>query len=381
MVRATVFADRLCTIKPIAFDARLISALGVGRYISGLLPPLAELLGDRLTVISRARDVALVRALLGAGPRVVVGEAPAYRLAEQITLLFGILRLNAALVHFPHYNHPLAYPGRFVVTIHDLFPFQFPEIHSGPVPRTVNQLLIRGAIRRAAAIITPSRATASELARRFPRCRRRIVPIAEAADPRFHSKQNLTAEVAWQAHLKIRPPYVLYLGQWKPYKNVPLLIQAFKEVVRRIPEAQLVLGGHDPRHPEVPNAASELPPGSVVLPGRLPDDAVADLYRGAAAVVLPSRAEGFGLPVIEAMACGTRVVCSDLPVLREIADGVAIFCDPDDPGSFARGIMRALRPPEGDRSRELGLARAQTFSWRRAAEDTVRVYEGVLDST
>jgi len=354
--------------------------LGIGRYVSSLLPALAALLGDRLTVIARGRDRALVRALIGSAPSLVVSDAPAYRPAEQGTLLFKLLRQRLSLVHFPHYNLPVIYPGRFVVTIHDLFSFQFPEIHSGPVPRAVNRILLRNAIRRANAIITPSRATAVEVSARFPRCAGRVVAIAEAADSRFHPRRNHDAETAWQAHLGIRSPYVMYLGQWKPYKNVPLLIEAFKQVVHRFPEAQLVLGGHDPRYPEVSEAASLLPAGSVVMPGRLPDDAVADLYRGAALVALPSRAEGFGLPVIEAMACGTSVVCSDIPVLREIAEGVAIFCDPDDPASFARGIISALHPAEDHRRRELGLARAETFSWARAADETVRVYNRVLDA-
>src|SRR5205823_14160305 len=104
------------------------------------------------------------------------------------------------------------------------------------------------------------------------------------------------------------------------------------------PASQLVLAGGDPRPPEVRQLAAELPAGSVVPPGRLPESAVPNLYRGAAVVVLPSRAEGFGLPVIEAMACGVPVVCSDLPVLREIADGVAGFCDPADPGRKSKRL-------------------------------------------
>jgi len=362
----------------IGFDARLISSLGIGRYISGLLPPLAEILGERLVVISRRAELALVRALTEGNGKLVISDAAPYRLAEQSALLVTLLRAGAQLVHFPHYNLPLAYPRRFVVTIHDLFSFRFPEIHSGAIPRFTNQVLLTNATRRAAAIITPSKATAEEVSRRFPSAATRVTSIGEAAGERFTSVRNPAAEATWQRYLGVTPPYFLYLGQWKSYKNVPLLIEAFARVVAQRPEVQLVIAGHDPRHPEIPAAASRLADGSVVLPGHLPDDAVTDLYRAAAAVVVPSKAEGFGLPVLEAMSCGVTVVCSDIPVLRELADGVAIFCDPTSADSFAAGMMAALNATPADGRVQRGVERARLFSWRKAAEETVRIYDRVL---
>jgi glycosyltransferase involved in cell wall biosynthesis len=370
--------QRTANLDRVGFDARLIGGLGIGRYIRGLLPPLSESLDGRLTILATPQDRAPVRAEVGPAPEIVVAGAAPYRLQEQTALLAQLTRHQLPLVHFPHYNLPVAYRGRFVVTIHDLFSFQYPEIHSGGLPRFVNQVLIKNAVRRAAAVITPSNATAAELLSRFPAAEGRIHPIAEAADPRFGPERDRRAELTWQDLFRIRPPYLLSLGQWKAYKNLPLLIEAFGQVHKQYPQAQLVIAGQDPRHPEVPAAARTLPEGSVVFPGRLPDDAIADLYRGAAAVVLPSRAEGFGLPVIEAMACGTRVVCSDLPVLREVAADVPIYCDPADPSSFAQGMLTALTPPAGDRRPELGIARARLFSWRRAADETIEVYERAL---
>jgi glycosyltransferase involved in cell wall biosynthesis len=331
-----------------------------------------------LTVFAAADDVALLRAMLGGAPRIEVANERPYRVGEQSTFLWRVLRARAGLVHFPHYNLPLAFPGRSVVTIHDLFSYRFPEIHSGWLPRSVNRLLISNAVRRANAIITPSRATAADVASRFPRAVDRVVPIAEAADDRFVAARNAPGEAAWQRYLGVRPPYFLYLGQWKAYKNVPLVIEAFGRVLAQRPQAHLVIAGQDPRHPEVATAVSRLPQGSALLPGHLPDDAIADLYRGAAAVVIPSRAEGFGLPVLEAMACGVTVVCSDIPVLRELADDVAIFCDPERADSFAAGMTAALDATPTDGRLQRGIERARAYSWRAAAEATIGIYERVL---
>ena len=367
------------TARGIGFDARLIGALGIGRYISGLLPELAQLLGRRLTVLAKRQDAAIVRALIGGLPELLTVNAQPYRLAEQSLLPLSLLRADLDLIHFPHYNLPLIKPGHFVVTMHDLFPFQFPEIHSGPLPRVVNQMLMRNAVRHAERIITPSAATALAVKQNFPASAGRVLSIPEAADDRFHAARNPEAEAAWQVRFGIRPPYVFYLGQWKTYKNLPLLLEAFKLVRQTHPHSQLVIAGDDPRYPEVRYGAAALPEGSVVLPGRLPESAVPDLYRGAALVVLPSRAEGFGLPVIEAMACGVPVVCSDLPVLHEIAQGVAVFCDPNDPADFARAIGQTLDAPKMASSRQLlGIERARDFTWKRSARRTVEAYESAL---
>jgi glycosyltransferase involved in cell wall biosynthesis len=362
----------------IGFDARLIGALGIGRYISGLLPGLAEILGQRLSVVANPHDAALVRALIGGAPRLLTVDAAPYRLGEQSLLPLALMRARLDLMHFPHYNLPLFTPGRFVVTVHDLFPFQFPDIHSGRLPRAVNQMLTRNAVRRAKRIITPSAATAQAVQQMFPGAAGKLVTIAEAADDGFTPARDREAEAAWQMRLAIRPPYVFYLGQWKAYKNLPTLIEAFRSVHASHPRAQLVIAGDDPRHPEVRRLTAEFPEGSVVFPGRLPSSAVADLYRGAAVVVLPSRAEGFGLPVLEAMACGVPVVCSDLPVLREIADGVATFCKSDDPVDFSNAISRVLEAPDPAK-RQAGIERARSFSWERAARQTVAAYEAALD--
>src|SRR5438309_11031353 len=178
------------TATGIGFDARLIGALGIGRYISGLLPQLALILGDRLTVVANRQDAAIVRSLIGGSSHLMTVNARPYRLAEQSLLPFSLIRADLDLIHFPHYNLPLIKPGHFVVTVHDLFPFQFPEIHSGPLPRTINQMLMRNAVRHAERIIAPSVATALAVKQYFPASAGRVLSIPEAADDRFNATRN-----------------------------------------------------------------------------------------------------------------------------------------------------------------------------------------------
>src|SRR2546428_7790750 len=118
----------------IGFGARLIGALVMGRYIGGLLPQRALVLRERLTVVANRQDAAIVRALIGGSSHLMTVNAQPYRLAEQSLLPLSLIRADLALIHFPHYNLPLIKPGHFVVTVHDLFPFQFPGIHSGALP-------------------------------------------------------------------------------------------------------------------------------------------------------------------------------------------------------------------------------------------------------
>jgi glycosyltransferase involved in cell wall biosynthesis len=216
------------------------------------------------------------------------------------------------------------------------------------------------------------------VALRFPSARQRITAVPEGIDERFSPVKNPSGESAWQRYLGLRPPYFLYLGQWKAYKNLALLVQAFQRVLTTQPNLQLVIAGSDPRNSELRRVGAALPVGSIVFPGYLPEDAVPDVYRGAKALVLASHSEGFGLPVLEAMACGIPVVCSDIPALREIADGVAIFCDPASAESFAAGMLQAIGEAAAPERVGLGLERARQYSWAKAAGETVAIYERAL---
>ncbi len=370
----------MMTVPPrLGVDARMLSATGIGRYLEGLLPELVgQAPGFEWVVFARRCDLEQIRALAPAAqPRVV--DVAYYRLGEQTNLWWHYRNARLDLLHAPHYNQPLTYRGRTVLTIHDLIPLEFPAIHSGWLPRAYHRRLIGAAVARARAIITPSRASAAALQHRLrPRCP--VVPIAEGVSARWFASNPAPEDPAALQALGVAAPYFLYVGQWQVHRNVPTVIRALARVRVQAPSVQLVLAGRpDPRRAELPRLVEELQlDESVRFLGAVTDPTLALLYRNAAAVLLPSLQEGFGLPVLEAMASGAPVICSDIPVLRETAGDAAIRCSPLDAASFADAMLRILDPGVRARQVALGKRHAAAFQWAAAASETLAVYREAL---
>lgn len=378
----------------VAIDARWIfpEISGIGLYTRELIRGLLaedratayDLLFDRPEV--EAREVPLTGA--GAAPNVRVLRAPCGPFAPQgQAQMPGLLRsLGTDVFHSPNYMIPFfAFPAggtgrpRAVVTLHDLIPLIFPHY----TPRALKTRLLpvfrwvmRESARRAARIIVPSRSTADDVIRelRIPDAGRdRVVVVPEAAGPQF------TPGPAGGATTRT----VLFVGRRDPYKNLPTLVRAFARVRAAVPDARLVvIGAADPRYPEAEQAAREAGLGEAVeWRGYVDGAGLVQAYREAAVFALPSRYEGFGLPVIEAMACGAPVVCGNRSSLPEIAGDAAMLVDPDDPGAIADALTAVLtRPDLAAGLRERGLRRAAGFSWAATARATAGVYRSAAES-
>jgi glycosyltransferase involved in cell wall biosynthesis len=363
----------------VGFDARMLGAGGIGRYIEGLLPELVtQAPGFDWVVFAQRRRVEQIRALTPSA-RLMICDAPYYRLREQTQLWWAYRRARLDLLHVPHYNRPLGYRGRTVVTVHDLIPLEFPAIHSDWRGRAYHRLLIRAAVRRAAAIITPARTTADAVIQRLgPACP--VVPIPEGVAPRWFANGPAPQDRVTLQELALAAPYFLYVGQWRVHRDLPTALRALRLVRLQVPSARLVVAGDcDPRRPEIPALADELGTGAVRFLGAVPDAVLATLYRSAAAVLMPSLQEGFGLPLLEGMASGAPAICSDIPVLRETVGDVALRCPPGDEASFATAMVRVLDPQERVRWVTAGPRHAATFRWPAAAAQTLAVYRGVLE--
>lgn len=282
------------------------------------------------------------------------------------------------LTHFPYYVRPYISWRRSCVTVFDLIPIRFPQTLPSIFHAYLYRLMVGSAIRASRLVFTTSEASLRDLGSHFDLTSKIAVVTPLAADPRFTpASENRIAELRTRFNLPER--FILALGINKPHKNLHTLLAAF---ARAQTDAQLVLAGfYDPHFPDPRKQASQLDIlNRVLFLGAIADDDLPILFSTASAFAFPSYDEGFGLPVLEAMACGTPVICSSARSLAEIASGAACLVDPADTNGWTTAIEQVM----GDstlRARlvEQGLQRAQQFSWDKTARLTLAGYRQLAE--
>jgi glycosyltransferase involved in cell wall biosynthesis len=296
----------------------------------------------------------------------------------------ALLSLEAAVgtvsvFHGTTYSVPARHRAPLVITVHDLALLRHPALGSRGLRAMVDR-----AVRdfgRADRLIAVSEATRADLVDLCGADPARISVIYNGCARDFHPRDR-AACLARTERLLGPGPFLLHVGTLEPRKNLPNLIHAFAQLrrERNIPH-RLVLAGEPGWGGEslADVAADAGVADRVSLPGRVGTDLLPVLYCAADVFVYPSLYEGFGLPVLEAMACGTPVVASDRAALPEITGGCALLIDPTDPDDLARAIGQCLDEPARAASMTAaGLARASQFSWERAAGETLAVYTAVI---
>jgi glycosyltransferase involved in cell wall biosynthesis len=277
-----------------------------------------------------------------------------------------------------HTPSPVAVPPvgprqALVVTVHDLAFRLFPSMYP-PAWRAVYRAGLRRAVRRAAAIITVSRRTATDLARLTPVDPARIHVIPLAVSIPGHAPDPGPA----LDRLRIPRPYVLFAGTLEPRKNLVRLVRAYRRVAVRLPHALVVAGPLGWRSKRLHRELAVRGTGRVLLTGRVSDQDLDSLFRGADAFVYPSLYEGFGLPVLEAMARGVPTVTSAVSSLPEVAGDAAVLVNPGSVRALAAALEGLLTDPaRTERARREGPERASLFTWDRTARMTLEVYEAV----
>lgn len=368
----------------IGIDARKLKDYGIGSYIRNLLEAIGRLPDSaayRFRVYARRADGEALPELPGHF-EVVHDESPGYSVAELTRLPWRLLRDRLDLFHATHYVVPPLWKTRAVVTIHDIIHLLYPQFLPSRAAHLYARYMIRRALTRADRIITVSYNTRRDLVDYFRVPAARVEVIYNGVSPRFHPDVPLEERARVASRLKIPGPYLLFLGGEKPHKNLQNVVRAFGKARREhgLPHA-LVLAGALPPNParlDALIAALDLS-RAVVCPGIVEDDDLPALYAGAEAFLYPTLYEGFGLPVVEAMACGTPVLTSSTSALQEIAGGYACLVDPMDVDAIAAGVT-LLATDEKVRTQyaALGRKRALDFSWDKAAARTLEVYAAAL---
>jgi glycosyltransferase involved in cell wall biosynthesis len=366
----------------IAIDARMCGYRQGGiasytRQLATAVVPLLTARGDTF-IIGRARRGAMV---LPAQPGLVqprIWTPPHHRL-ERLTLPVEWLRARCDLLHSPDFLPVRPGPWRTVITVHDLDFLRRPERLTAEAHRYYGR--VGRAVHRANAIIAVSRATRDDLITLTGADPDRITVIHEAADSRYRPPDPRVTSCGplRVAGVGVPSPYFLFVGTIEPRKNLDTLLDAYAAYRQSSPTAaHLVIAGAAGWRSERTTARLKTEPGVLWLGPMEPEDLFA-LYQHATALLLPSWDEGFGLPVIEAMASGTPVAISTAAALVEVAGGAALVASAGAPRDWV-AVMEILATDETRRAelRARGLARAAHFSWERAARETADVYTRVL---
>jgi glycosyltransferase involved in cell wall biosynthesis len=288
-----------------------------------------------------------------------------------------------ALLHV-QYTAPLACPVPVVVTVHDVSFLEHPEYFYGPRAWQLRHT-VRQTVKRAARVLTVSEFSRASILKAYPNLDEdKVVVLPNAASPEFRPIGRETAFASVQGRFDLHAPFILTVGDLQPRKNHIGLIRAFAKLVNAFPQLkqELVLAGKDTWFGDrVRQAAAESGVGDRVrFLGFVTDRELLQLYNACDVFAFPSWYEGFGLPALEAMACGRAVVCSNRSALPEVVDGAALLFDPDAPDQIVRALADLLRDAElRARMERLGLQRSAYFSWQETARRMLGVFHEVAD--
>ena len=367
----------------ILIDGRWIRQTGIGRYISQTLEQI--LLYDKKNeyiLLVRAKDVDKI-SLKAPNLALLPVDIEWYGVKEQTKLLSVINDQKPDLVHFTNFNFPLRYKGKFVITVHDLTLLHFQNIRQSPLSKPVYlakdqvmRLVLRKGINNAKAVFTPTEYVKEDIAKTYHIRRNKIVVTHEAADPAYQ-RARINLE-----DLGINKPFLLYVGNAYPHKNLERMIMAFGELVTKyMLDYQLVIAGkkddfHATLEEEVKKSGLQ---DRVIFTGFVEESQLAGLYKSASLYVFPSLSEGFGLPGLEAMSYGLPVASSEATCLPEVLGDAAKYFRPKSVASIAKVISAVLSDKDLQaKMTKKGYTQVKKYNWKKTAKQTLATYEKVL---
>jgi glycosyltransferase involved in cell wall biosynthesis len=371
--------------KRIGIDARFygLGSAGLARYTQELVEHIARAKTPHTFVVFiRTEDKRFFRSQRR-NIEVRTTDIPHYSFQEQLFLKKEIESANLDLMHFTNFNFPLWYRDPFIISINDLTLLRFSgrsklsRFKVGPM-RHVMQV---GA-NKSLEVLTYSDFQKKLITRNFDVPAEKVIPIYLAVDEQF-KVASAKQIAAFRKAKGLDKPFVMYTGQWREHKNLVRLIKAFK-VVRKQWDGKLVLvGKKDDAFPIIPQTIAEQGlEGDVILTGFVKDEELPLYYNAAEVFAFPSLAEGFGLPPLEAMACGTSVASSNAGPMPEILGNAADYFNPRSTKDVAETLVKLLKNSKRRETyQKRGLAQVKKYSWGQTASETLASYERALQQT
>lgn len=351
----------------VAIDARMIEASGIGTYIQHIIDSdiYDVAVGNPDTIHKYNKNIDVVNF-----------ESSIYGLKGQ--LLFPFLELKTRgvdVIHFPHYNVPLLYSGKFVVTVHDLTQIIFPELLGNKFKVAYAKCLMSHALKKSRHVFTVSNNSKKDINRIFGIDNQKISITYNAVDEDFRKKRLEEYEYAYEMYgITKGKKVLLYVGNLKPHKNLGRLLEAVAMLENR-EEYVLVLAGRSFVGDELIAKEKKLGIDELVIhTGEVTKEELVDLYNLADLFVFPSLYEGFGIPPLEAMACGTPVVASNTSSIPEVVGDAAVMFDPRKSDDLVNAIYSVFQSDfcyNGIISK--GFFNASDFSWKKTINEIKKV--------
>jgi glycosyltransferase involved in cell wall biosynthesis len=376
----------------IVIDARMWNESGVGRYVRNLVENLQKLDSkNEYFLILLEKDFESLS--LNENFHKILGDFKWYGVREQLELPKLLNKIKPDLVHFPHFNVPIFYRGKFVVTIHDLIHQHFQMRRAttrDPLTYKIKHFgyttIFKNALKKSQKVIVPSKYVKELLGSEWNVVSDKILVTPEAVDDKIFSignKMNQKKIAKILEKFQIKSPFtakqepsgfIYYVGNAHPHKNVEGLVKAFMELRKKYQYLQLVLSGND--HYFWQKIKDRYQHPSIIYTGFVSEEELVALYKSAKVYVVPSFEEGFGIPLLEAMAIGCPVASSNIASLPEVGGNAALYFNPQDIDDIVGKISNILNDNKlRTELIEKGKKRVKLFSWQKMTEQTLEIYQ------
>jgi len=365
----------------IGLDARLIHETGVGRYIENLIRELENIdTTNTYVVFLRKKDFHEFHLPNNRWSK-SVADVSWHSIAEQLIMPWILLRAHLDLVHIPYFNVPVFYPKKYIVTIHDLTILHFDTGKASTLPYWVYKIRRFGymtvlslGVKKAARIIAVSNTVKNDIVESLGVQPAKITVTYEGVDPVFYQTQRNAPTANF-----IQRKYFLYVGNVYPHKNIELLLEAYRQYRAQTtrPASLVFIGPNDYFYKKLEAIIPSLGLDTgIEFHHTLTDAKLFSMYEHAIALLFPSIMEGFGLPAVEALALGCRVICSDIPVFREILGNLPVYVPAESAKDFSRAMVRISgEPHDAKEYRKKTIITLAKYSWKTMAKQTRDCYE------